>query len=126
MIGYNFFTMRKLFLVFALLMFPIQVTWATMEGYCLQLQGSVSRHCGACAQRACTDLESSQKPHVPTAAELGSGCNYCGASSAAMVSLKFDVLSALSTAFPRSANPDLLLLAFAERPECPQWWFTFA
>lgn len=118
---YNLSVMKKLILVFALVLFPFQVCWAAMGAYCHQDQGSSSPYCAEYNLQPLADAQSDQGKDVFLDVYADIDCSSCGVLSPAIVSLHSKTFPTASVAFQRHIASGFRLSTVAERPERPQW-----
>jgi hypothetical protein len=118
---YNLPLMKKLLLVFALLLFPFQVSWAVVDTYCQQAQGVSSFQCPEYTSQSRADVRSDQEKDALSEVHSDLDCSSCGVQDPAIVSLHLNIFLSAPIAFQRRIESGFLRSAVAERPERPQW-----
>lgn len=112
--------MKKLLLIFALLIFPLQVSWGMVETYCQPEQSLSSPQCTDCVHQSRTVANDAQDD-APSAAKSDLDCSQCSVNGVALVAMQLDILISPSDTVFRSIDPHLPLSTIVLRPERPQW-----
>lgn len=113
--------MKSLFIIFALLIFPVQVTWGMMDVYCKQEQRIGIEQCMDCPQTS-TAAHSDQDPDGPGASTLNLDCSQCGFAGIAIDATRPGVSAFIASAATNSIDSSLSPSAIGSRPERPQWF----
>lgn len=118
---YNLHAMKKLLLIFALLIFPLQMSWAVADAYCQQEQSLSSPHCMDCVPQSRVLMNDMQDSDAPSAADSSLDCSQCNGNTAPLATIRLDILAFPPNAVPSAIESHLPLSAFVMRPERPQW-----
>lgn len=110
--------MKKLFLVFVLLILPFQMTWAAADSYC---QNTTGHLCTDCISQS--DTVENQK-NKPIGFDLD--CSNCGVFGAVIAGLDTILAFPSSNIDTRAFDPGFYFSIGNERPERPQWPFLSA
>lgn len=111
--------MRRLLIIFMLLTFPFQVSWAAVCAYCEQQ--CVIEEAGA--GKAAADPQQADAPaKLSLASEVDCTCCHLCASVGMATLLAPPPLTKIHAALPERVSTDILSSIRPDRPERPKWW----
>lgn len=114
--------MKKLLLIFAFLIFPMQVAWGMMGAYCQQQQSTHTLEYAKCVLPTHTSVDNDQDTGKPDTLNYGVDCWQCGVSGAALVTKRLDIFTLPSSNAPPLGVLHHLSSIISKRPERPQWF----
>lgn len=113
--------MKKLLLIFAFLLFPLQVAWGMMNAYCQQEQYTHTVQYAECVMTTEIAIEIHQSSDSSKTLHYGTDCAQCSVSNAVMVTKRLDIFTLPRSNAPPVAASHYLSSIIAKRPERPQW-----
>ncbi|MFC7299004.1 hypothetical protein [Herminiimonas aquatilis] len=113
--------MKKLLLIFALVIFPLQVAWSAGDAYCQQAENVKLLQCLDCVPNTQTGLDDVPDLDVSKSDTPDRDCSQCSSSGIALIAMLHDVLIFLSTSMPAEVVSHLPPSSPVLPPERPQW-----
>lgn len=112
--------MRRYLLIFLLMLFPLQVSWAAVCAYCQD--ECVVESSGRAQSVAKQLVELPDDVKAPNLAEADSDCKCCHSCSTGMMGVSFEPLSAVVPQLSEQiAGSNTLAANRSVRPERPKW-----
>lgn len=112
--------MRRYLLIFLLMLFPLQVSWAAVCAYC---QDECIVESSSRGQTVTTELAAQDDVSKTTnLASADSDCKCCHSCSTGMMGVSFEPLAAVvAQPAEQIAGPSYLAASRSVRPERPKW-----
>lgn len=114
--------MKKLLLLFMLVMLPLQASWGVVSVYCQPEQSACVTPCYGDVQEAFFDTASSGDDNTPTKANVEHDAHFCHAYCMPLMGVShtntFEPSSGLAHRLVETRHP---IATLNERPERPQW-----
>ncbi len=116
--------MKKFFLVFMLVMLPLQASWGVVSMYCQPEREICIEACYSGDQEQRVDLTDASKQISSTSTALDQYEHSCQAPAASIISSSNQTIPSLSSRLAlQLQEAPLSLPTYSERPERPQWLF---
>lgn len=113
--------MKKLLLIFALVIFPLQVAWSAVDAYCQPAASADFLECLDCGPDSQTASNDTPLLDAANADTSDQDCSQCSASGIALIAMPHDVLIFPSTSMPAEVVSHLPPSSSVLPPERPQW-----
>lgn len=111
--------MKRLLILFMLLILPLQATWAVASAYCQHEQGTATQHFGHHAhQHQAADKD---KSDGGLQASFHADCAFCHLGCVGVVTSSLDTPSIAAVSPAVSPEISFLPAIFLEGPERPKW-----
>lgn len=109
-------------IIFALFIFPLQVSWGAIETYCEQEEYSSSPHCMDCLLESQMSVEDLQDQDASgTISNATPDCSDCSVNITTLAVVQYDAVAFPSAATRPGIDASPLLSNHVQRPERPQW-----
>lgn len=111
--------MKKLLLIFALVIFPLQVAWSAVDAYCQQAASIDFIECLDCGSNSQTVFNDVPDLDVSKSDTSDQDCSQCSTSN--MIAMPHDLLTFPSNSMPVEVVSHLPPSSPVLPPERPQW-----
>ena len=113
--------MRRVFMIFLLVLMPLQLSWAALASYCQHESGVTAQHFGHHEHQHQTQADEPDQGKPKSFGMADADCGLCQAGCTTIVAApqKIPPLSTASVSF--GWPPDTLASTSLSRPERPNW-----
>jgi hypothetical protein len=116
--------MCRLFMIFLLVLMPLQLSWAAMASYCQHESGQAAKHFGHHAHKHVTSqTDVDDDSSSPLSGKPHADCASCHLSPVGIVLPSSLTVAPQLASIPLQEPPSFPHSAFFEGPERPQWIF---
>lgn len=113
--------MRRLFMIFLLVLMPLQLSWAAMASYCQHESGAAAKHFGHHEHQHQAKAGEPDQGKAKPLGTVDADCSFCHACCAAILSGTQDVPPLALASLSITWHHDGSVSPLPSRPERPNW-----